>query len=191
MKGLSALVYRETTKDTHSWDNIFNMHQSVLATFAEGSTIGDAVYASRVNFAKYTMPDGEEIKAEALMYRLIGDPTLTIEDLYKSSKVDVQPESKNSDKIEIPLDKTEIKFLIKNIGKTEVNYSFDKNNTIEISPLTGVIPVGNETAITLKILNTLPITYQSTDKIQSTPKQKSTKIYFKSNAGDKEITVTY
>jgi len=167
------------------------LHQALLASFTEGDTIGDAVYASRANFAKYTMPDGDEIKPEALKYRLIGDPTLTIKDLYGSPEVDVQPEGKDSDKIEIPINKNEIEFLIKNIGKVEVNYSFEKSKVLEITPIAGNIPVSNEVKVKLKILNELPITYQSSDKIQSSPKQKSTKIYFKSNAGDKEITVIY
>jgi len=137
---------------------------------------------------------GDDINRIAMSWpgTIYGDPAKSLKDTIEQPKAEITP-NKISDesKIEIPMNKTEVEFLIKNIGKVNINYSFDKNNVIDISPITGNIPVESETKIKLKISNNLPITYQSTDKIQSSPKQKSTKIYFKSNAGNKEITVTY
>ncbi|MDD4762092.1 MAG: hypothetical protein PHZ25_03675 [Candidatus Pacebacteria bacterium] len=96
----------------------------------------------------------------------------------------------DTSKIEIPKNKTEVEFVIKNIGKLDVTYSFDENNQVEITPISGIIPVNNEVKIKIKIKNISDI-FPMSDDIQSTLKQKSTKIYFKSNAGDKEILVTY
>jgi hypothetical protein len=72
-----------------------------------------------------------------------------------------------------------------------VNYSFDNSDILEIDPKVGTILINGEVKIKLKILDILPIQYQVNDQTQTVLKQKTTKIYFKSNAGDKEITVTY
>jgi hypothetical protein len=190
LRGFNTLVYHENVGKVYTKDNVLNLQQAVLTEFLRGANIGESVYGARANFNKYSVDDND-VRPEALTYRLMGDPTLTIEDLYKDSKVDVQPESKNSDRIEIPIGKSEIEFLIKNIGKVDVNYSFDKNSVLEISPIAGLILINNEVKVKLKILGGLPINYQSSDKSQSSPKQRTTKIYFKSDAGDREITVVY
>jgi len=122
---------------------------------------------------------------------IYGDPAKALKDTIEQPRAEITPgEIVDEAKIEIPIGKTEIEFLIKNIGKVEITYSFEKNDILEITPITGNIPVEAEEKIKIKISNNLPITYQK-DDIQSTPKRKSAKIYFKSNAGDKEITVIY
>jgi hypothetical protein len=121
-----------------------------------------------------------------------GDPAKTLEDTIEQPRAKIITDNlKDEYIINIPKGKFEIDFIIKNIGKLDVTYSFDKSDIIEISPISGIIPINNETKIHLKALEHLNINAQSSEEINNNLKPKSAKIYFKSNAGDKELTVKY
>jgi len=113
--------------------------------------------------------------------------------LIEEPRAVIESESKADSEytITIPKGKFEVDFLIKNIGKVDINYSFDKSELVDITPISGMIPVANETKIHLKILDHSDINIQSKDDINNNLKPKSAKIYFKSNAGDKELIIKY
>jgi hypothetical protein len=126
-------------------------------------------------------------------FRVYGPPETTLRDLIEEPKAVIQPDATFGEEyvIEIPKGKSSIDFIIRNIGKVDINYAFDKSNVVEISPISGNILVGQDSKINLKVLNMPVMEIQSQDDIDTTLKPKSAKIYFKSNAGDRELLVKY
>ncbi len=125
-------------------------------------------------------------------FRMYGPPETTLNNLIEEPRVAIQPNSKGEGEyvVEIPKGKFEVDFVIKNIGKVDINYSFDKSNKFEITPIAGNILVNNEIKINLKVLSR-SVDIQLADNIENNLKLKTGKIYFKSNAGDKELIVKY
>jgi len=189
-----AFVSRNTESEEIHNNIPTNMIRRVVESINSGNSIGKAfrsVYNTTV--ASIVPEDRSVVKVKFGLLDIFGPPETTLRDLIEEPKVIIQPNINSGQEyiIEIPKGKFSVDFIIKNVGKIDVNYSFNKSDIIGIDPIVGVIPVGNETKINLKVLNKSTINIQSNDDIETTLKPKSTKIYFKSNAGDKELLVKY
>jgi len=170
------------------------MHTYIVNNIYSGSSLGKA-FRDGYDLALSQINPNDDFNSAKIgygLYDVYGAPDTTLEDIIGNPKAIIQPNSKEDEKyiIEIPKGKFAVDFVIKNIGKVDVNYSFDKSNEFEIAPISGNILVDSETKINLKVLDK-KIDIQSTDNINNNLKPKTGKIYFKSNAGDKELTIKY
>jgi len=170
-------------------DSILNQ---AMNSVINGVSLGRAYRMAYDSFVAALEPEYKHIKkVPPGSFRIYGPPETTLKDLIEEGKVEIDSKQVENYLIEIPKGKFETYFILKNVGKIDVNYSFDKNNEIEIDPISGNIPVSQEQKINLKVLNSKSINLQSNEDINTTLKLRTTKIYFKSNAGDKEITIKY
>jgi hypothetical protein len=184
---------------TSNHDNEINTFMPLLTQTVllinNGLSIGEAYRYSYDNYLNNLDPEYKHItKVTPGTFRIYGPPETTLKNIIETPNVNIRPDSSSSNQIKtikIPKGKTETSFILKNIGKVSVNYSFDNNNYIDISPISGVLSPSQEHKITLKISNNQINNIETNNDIQSILKLKSTTLYFKSNAGNKELPVIY
>ncbi|MDD3156480.1 MAG: hypothetical protein PHP14_03730 [Candidatus Pacebacteria bacterium] len=160
-----------------------------------GIPIGKAYREAYDNFLNALNPEYKYIqKVPPGTFRIYGPPETTLKNIVETPNVNIRPETSSSNQIhtiKIPKGKFETSFILKNIGKVDVNYSFDNNNYIDISPISGTLSPSQEQKITLKVSNNRVNSIETSSNIQSNLKPKSTTLYFKSNAGNKDLSVIY
>jgi hypothetical protein len=120
-----------------------------------------------------------------LTFTLYGPPETCWSDIVGQAKIEMKPLSLQRDReIDIPLKEGYINFSIENVGSQKINFQFSENGFLEITPMSGIIAIGQ--SLTIKI------TVKRGDiKLLSTLKKKHTMLQFLSNAGNVSIRVNW